>query len=413
MIAWRRSAGAYELRTVAAGTSAVDAFEETFAAIEGRGGGKLRIPAGEWLIDSNILIPGNIEIEGEGMGATVILDGRTTPAGGEPLGMFTAIDKSNIEVSGITMRRNIANPGGGGGSYQGFRFTGTVGTPAQNINVHHCEFIDILDENVYAQGHLRDVAFHHNRVIDPGDLTFAGGGFNFNVSNGNVRGLSVTDNYIQGGFSSFCILASGDGLIVARNHICNFGPLGGGDLINITAARGMVCSDNVIENGDTSTSGVRVIHIGFGSSTPNEILSGVVSGNIVRKHLIGRVSTAACISIDRVNGPVRVIGNVIEDCHPTVDPAGDPALTPSAIMVSSDNTVVDRCFIEGNMLDFVSGLDIYGVRVASNVPASNGVHVGPNSFDAAWPAALRHRFDTTPLRSGVWTELPGAFDQTP
>jgi hypothetical protein len=376
------------------------AFTDGLNALSALGGGTLFIPKGTYRFTAYLTCPGNVKIVGAGMGATILLDAHAGPFTADPYGLLTFVAKENVEICSLTIKRDTTVTPATGVGFQGVRFNGTSSsTPVRNIHVHDVECVNIVGENFYAQGWMENVRFTHNRAITPGAglLGRAGNAFNLNTGLHNAKGCAIIGNYAQGGYAYNAILVGGNGVIVAHNHITDWGPAGA-EVIVIAAAEGFVCTDNVIENCSFTVATVSAILVGFSFGANNEQTSGRVAHNIIRNctFAVDSQYRIAAIYVCRVIGPVVVASNQISNCHPsTTGPK------PAAIQVSSDGQYAPDVTIEFNYLNFGTGNPLVGVRVASGVPTTNGIHVGPNEFSTSWATADRYEFVVQPNSRGI------------
>lgn len=362
-------------------------------------GGDIFLPPGEYTVGdsgSYLSMGSNTRLRGAGMGMTILLDARTVSNPTPPQGVVGCAGGANVAVEDLTIERRTETDPPSGLGFKAVSFTGTIGSPIENARIVNVETIDILGENLYVDGYCTGVLIEGCRVRRPGKVGFTGQGINTNITSSNAKGCRVIGNLIDGeggGLVSQAFLLNGDNISCVGNQVLNMGVAGGGDVINFAQSHGFTFVGNTISGCDISAAAASVIRMGLNHNSPNEETSGVIVGNTFTNNTLGTIAGSNVVHVQRSAGPVVIQGNMFRNNHPSSDPGGNSAVTPSVVYVTSDEEYTPNVLVSGNAFFVGSGGtagDIYGVRIDGSVPAASCIEVANNNrFSPDWPQTDR------------------------
>lgn len=253
------------------------AFQNVLAAAHAAGGGKIRLPKGNYLITNPVTFTNlsNITLSGDGKGKTNIIY-NTNDADGVVFAGCT-----NIRVEGISFKHKVAQ---------------TTRTVAQNlrffqctdVEVIHCEFKwskslgltfeqttnvrsegnyvhDCLADGIHVNKPMGEIYLLNNRVESCGDDMVAVWNFTANPSTAGTYSVNITGNKIKtttgAGVAHGIVVAGCEDFVIANNRIRDIRS-GGISVIKTLVAgietggcRNGSISGNVVVNTNTDGAG--------------------------------------------------------------------------------------------------------------------------------------------------------------
>lgn len=257
------------------------AFTNALTALSS--GGTLYIPAGTYIVNSQITVPyGNIKIEGEGIGNTIVkIKANFT----DQTDLFAFASLDNVEIKDITFNGNIDNQGITGATDNKQNAISLTGT-SSNYLITNCEFVDWGKDGIYIGsssnkrisiiGNLFDnirrdcvTIIGGEQILVDGNHFYNGKDYAYPVTNAGVwieannssqptHGVTVTGNTFKNMLSGVgCYNGQGatvDGIVISSNSfdtIVNTAAVAVYGVLNPTVISG----NNFVSCGNTTTTG--------------------------------------------------------------------------------------------------------------------------------------------------------------
>lgn len=361
----------------------------------------VRIPGGTYLVTEQVFIPSNRKIVGDGIGVTRIIFVPKKAAR-----VFTCIDASNIEITGITFSHmnNVA-------SCYGILAYLTVNSRQNNLYIHDNEFIGFSSHSIAVNGYnandglasgptnagFDEVRICNNKASSTKTLVLLYGAHRKVVIDGNtVAGDSVHDNIGIDNYTTHAQISNNvcDGVITVgggcrdfriKNNICGAirvgymtvtGTIRGGGVPWVSCHNGVVDS-NIVEGRESLTYGIDIAGHGghpagqrpypYISTSFDPATRMLVLNNIVN---YSKLSGINCSLVNQV----RIVNNIISSTHQhgihihgcndvsissnSVNTCGFTAAYESIkVTGSADHHCCDVAIIENNILNDVVSKD--------------------------------------------------------